>query len=133
MVEPQTVSQTLARLEKEGYTEDFKATTSGLQASPKNVVIAPENLNVDKIYRFEGETNVDDEEIIFALSCPQHNIKGIFLVAFGPKMDPLDEDMVHRLQKSHRQIDTMNLKVLSGNKTTWHFLIFDNGHYGILA
>lgn len=97
MVEPQTVSQVLERLEREGYTEDFKAHRKGMRVIPSNIEIDPEVLYVDKIYRFEGETDLDDEEIVFALRCPVHNIKGTYLVAFGPMMDPLDSDIVQRL------------------------------------
>lgn len=102
MVEPQTLSQVLARLEKEGYTQDFKAGPLVMRAFPKGIEIDADSLTVDKIYRFEGETNLDDEEIIFALSCPKLGIKGTFIIAFGPKMDPIDADMVQRLQKKYR-------------------------------
>jgi len=103
MVEPQTVSQLLERLAREGYTEDFKAYKDNMRTIPKNVVISPEELLVDKVYRFEGETNLDDEEIIFALSCPKFDLKGTYLVAFGPMMDPHDEAIVGRLKKKMKK------------------------------
>lgn len=99
MVEPQTVSQLLERLARDGYTEDFRAHKDSMRTIPKNFIISPEELVVDKIYRFEGETDLDDEEIIFALSCPKYNLKGTYLVAFGPMMDPHDEAIVGRLKK----------------------------------
>ncbi|HXW52900.1 MAG TPA: phosphoribosylpyrophosphate synthetase [Myxococcota bacterium] len=102
MVEPQTVSEVLARLAKQGYTEDFKAHKNGLWAFPKNCELDPEQLVVDKFYRFEGETNLDDEELLFALSCPSKKIKGTYLVAFGPKMDPADAQMVQRLKHQYK-------------------------------
>lgn len=105
MVEPQTVSQILEKLEREGYTEDFKAHRNGMRVIPKNIEIDPEQLNVDKIYRFEGETDLDDEEIIFALSCPRNNIKGTYLVAFGPMMDPLDAAIVQRLENKFKKFN----------------------------
>jgi len=99
MVEPETVVQVLKRLSNEGYTEDFRSDKDGLKVLPQNLQIDPDRVIVDKIYRFEGETDLDDEEIIFALSYPQLNIKGIYLVAFGPKMDPLDATIVLRLKQ----------------------------------
>jgi hypothetical protein len=99
MVEPQSVSQVLERLAREGYTEDFKAHKDSVRTIPKNIIIDPDDLIVDKIYRFEGETNLDDEEIIFALSCPKHALKGTYLVAFGPMMDPHDTTIVSRLER----------------------------------
>jgi hypothetical protein len=99
MVEPQSVSQVLERLAREGYTEDFRAHKSSLRTIPKNIEISPEDVVVDKVYRFEGESDIDDEEIIFALSCPRLALKGTYLVAFGPMMDSFDADIVCRLQK----------------------------------
>lgn len=102
MVEPQTVSDVLSRLHKEGYTADFRANNGRFTSMPGEIDMDPDQVIVDKIYRFEGETNLEDEEIIFALSCPQHNIKGTYLVAFGAKMDPLDADIVQRLKRKFK-------------------------------
>jgi hypothetical protein len=99
MVEPNSTTQVLEKLKKEGYTEDFKAHKNGMRVMYKNIDVIPEQLVVDKIYRFEGETDLDDEEIIFALTSPKYHLKGAYLVAFGPKMDPLDADIVQRLKR----------------------------------
>jgi|SRR5579871_2193633 len=101
MMEPESVSQVLKRLTKEGYTEDFKAHKNGMWAFPKNCEVDPDQLVVDKFYRFEGETDLDDEEIIFALSCPKNKIKGTYLVAFGPKMDSADAQLVQKLKDKY--------------------------------
>lgn len=99
MVEPRTASEILDQLLREGYVDSFRTSGDLLHVIDKNFDIAPEELEVEKIYRFEGETDLDDEEIIFVLRCPKRNIKGTFLVAFGPKMDHEDSAIVHRLKK----------------------------------
>ncbi len=99
MPEVDTVSQALERLYRKGYTEDFKAFDGALRLMPANIMVDPDNLIVDEIYRFEGETNLEDEALIFALSCPHNKCKGTYLVAFGPMMDPLDNLMVARLHR----------------------------------
>lgn len=99
MSEIDTVSQTLERLYHKGYTEDFRATEGTLRLMPADIAVDPDDIVVDKIYRFEGETNLDDEAVIFALNCPQHHCKGTYLVAFGPMMDQEDSLMVQRLHK----------------------------------
>jgi hypothetical protein len=103
MVEPQTVSQVIEQLSKEGYTQDFKAHNQNLLVIPRNIEIEPEQIIVDKIYRFEGETDLSDEAIIFALSCPQHNVKGTYLVAFGPMMDSQDAEIVQRFNDRYEK------------------------------
>lgn len=103
MVEPLTARQIIKKLESEGYTDGLRATEDGLFAMEKKLVIAPENIIVDKIFRLEGETNLDDEEIIFAVRCKKTPIKGTYHVAFGPKIDGLDADMVLRLKNLRAQ------------------------------
>ena len=103
MVEPETLSQVLARLDKAGYTDDLRADQTGkLRVFPRDAAISPEDLVVDAIYRFEGETNLDDEEVIFAVCCPNLGIKGTYIIAFGPQMDHVDASIVQRLKKKYR-------------------------------
>lgn len=98
-MEPLTSSQILEKLEARGYELTFRAHEHGLIEPGQELIFIPEELRVDAIYRFEGESNVDDEEIIFALSSKKHDVKGIFHVAYGAHMDPADSDVVLRLQK----------------------------------
>lgn len=97
MKEAQTISQVLKNLYDLGYVLDFKAEKSGLRACEKNIILSPDNLIVDQIHRFEGETDLDEEAIIFAIRDPKNNLMGTYLVAFGSKMDPLDQAIVHRI------------------------------------
>lgn len=99
MVEPRTASQVLAHLAKEGYKEDFRAHKTKISICYKDIELDPASLIVDKIYRFEGESNIGDEEIIFALRCPNTSIKGTYHVAFGPEMDPKDVKIVQKLRR----------------------------------
>lgn len=103
MVEPLGIAQALEKLAKKGYTGDFRSSKKGLWLFPSDIEIDPEDLIIDEIYRFEGETNLDDEAIIFALSYPQKNLKGTFLIAFGPMMDPHDAAIVQKLNEIHRK------------------------------
>ena len=106
MVEPQTVSELLSRLEQQGYTKDFRAKGEELCILPDNIRIDPAKLMVDAIHRFEGDTDLNDEEMVFALSCPQLGIKGTYVVAFGSMMDPADARIVQRLKKQGQKKTT---------------------------
>lgn len=97
----ETISQTLNRLFNKGYDLSFRTRKDGsFLLMPSGIKVAPEALVVDYIYRFEGETDLNDAAIIFAISWPEKNAKGTYLVAFGPMMDPVDTEMVQLLQKS---------------------------------
>lgn len=104
MVEPQTLSQVLTRLTNQGYTDNLKAEADGsMRVFPHDMTIEPEDLVVDDIFRFEGETNLDDEEVLFVVSNSKLGVKGTYVTAFGPKMDPIDADIVLRLQKKYQR------------------------------
>jgi len=93
----ENLSHTVDRLTAAGYTENFKAEENGLRATNTGELYSPDSLVVDEFMRFEGETNPDDEAIVFALRCPKSGVKGTYTVAYGKDMDTLDIDMVHKL------------------------------------
>jgi hypothetical protein len=93
----ETVSDAINRLCQAGYTDDYRAEPNGLRAVNAGCVHAPEALTVDHVMRFEGPTDPDEEAIVFALGCRPHGIKGTYATSYGPKMSPLDAEMVPRL------------------------------------
>lgn len=96
MLEPDNIVKLLNFLHQQGYIETFRADNNYLQSSSiKN--IAPEDLLIDQIHRFEGISDIDEEVMIFALSSHKYHLKGLYIVVFGPFMDAIDCDMVHRL------------------------------------
>ena len=42
-----------------------------------------EKFKIDETYRFEGDSNPSDEDIVYAISSLDGKIKGIFTGAFG--------------------------------------------------
>ncbi len=106
MPEADTMSAALSRLYQKGYVEDFKAQNGGLRIMSANILVDPEDVIVDAIYRFEGDTNLEDEALIFALHYPPANCKGTYVVAFGPMMDPLDNKIVQHLHRKKKNPDT---------------------------
>jgi hypothetical protein len=54
-------------------------------------------MRVAAVLRFEGETDPDDEAIVFALECKEHGVKGTYTVAYGSNTPPADIDLVRRL------------------------------------
>lgn len=97
MFDLDTILGMLNQLHSEGYTEDFRVRDGMFHLMPSSLVVDVRSVVVDDIKRFEGETNLDDEAVIFCLSVPGKNLKGTYVVAFGPMMDHQDSLMVERL------------------------------------
>ncbi len=83
-----TLSQVLAEQRKAGYTREFVAVSEGLKDLETGRIYPPEALKVAAVYRFEGQTDVSDEEALYLLEGPD-GVKGWITDAFGPYADPL--------------------------------------------
>jgi hypothetical protein len=84
---PDTVTEALDILARDGYTESFTIVGGRVECvcgddHPADGAI------VERIYRFEGISDPDDEEIVFGLLCPRCGVRGALVSAFGPNADP---------------------------------------------
>jgi len=93
-----TLSETVKNLKKLGYTFDFNIRKDCLICHDTNMVLSPEEFQIDKVYRFEGESNPDDEAIVYAISSPKFKIKGILINGYGPSADEASAKMVEKLR-----------------------------------
>jgi hypothetical protein len=57
----------LNRIVGDGYTDDFKPTVKGLQSSTTNKVYKPQEVKVVSFFRFEGNSNPDDNAIMYII------------------------------------------------------------------
>lgn len=92
-----TLSETMARLKAEGYTEDFNLGFDCVHCREKQLEILPEDFHVDKFYRFEGESNPDDSAILYAISSGKHGVKGVLVNGYGIYSDSLADEMIAKL------------------------------------
>ena len=91
-----TLSATLNKLKEEGYTEDFNLQPDCLECGGKK--IKPGEFVIDKVFRFEGESDPSDESVIYAISSNDHNIKGTLVNGYGIYSDPVTDEMLKALQ-----------------------------------
>lgn len=98
----ETMTEALRRMSAAGYETQFRADGDRLRDSSGRLH-APEELEVDEVARFEGESNPADESAVFALRARALGIKGTYVVAFGPNMDLSDARIVPRLGATDRR------------------------------
>ena len=97
----ETLSEAMTRLEHAGYTESVAAHDDGkLHCSGCHSTCEPEHVTIDDVVRFEGDSNPDDEAVLFALDCGRH--KSLYSVAFGPDTPPNDVVAVRALGRRAR-------------------------------
>lgn len=95
----ETLSQAMTRLRAAGYVKDFSATPDGdLFCRSCGVGHAPECIEIRETVRFEGDSNPDDQAILFALSYAD-GCHGQYCAAFGPGTPPADVMVLQRLDR----------------------------------
>lgn len=75
-----------ARLESEGFTEDFRVVDGRLSTYDGGKSYGIEEVRIVNFYRFEGETDPDDMSILYAIEC-NDGTKGTISNSYGPKAD----------------------------------------------
>lgn len=96
-----TLSQTIEGLRKEGYTMDFNINEECLACNKTKTVLSPDEFEIDAVYRFEGESNPEDEAVVYAISSPKYGVKGTVVNAYGPYADEGPNALVQKLYQKH--------------------------------
>jgi hypothetical protein len=95
-----TLSETIAALQAEGYTGNWYATSDGLlRCSESGLDADPATVTIDRTMRFEGQSDPDDEVILFALSEPG-GCKGVYSAPYGAVTPPEDAAVITTLKRN---------------------------------
>ena len=87
MYSPDTVTEALVYLRGEGYTVEFSLADGHLTCDSTMHCPVTE-ANVDRLFRFEGDSDPGDEMVVFALRDPATGVKGTLASGFGSAADP---------------------------------------------
>ena len=86
-------------------TSDFYALDGKVGCPDCDQVVDPATLVVDELVRLEGDSDPDEELIVYALSAGPCGRKGTFTIAFGPSVTPDDQAIAAILRdRPHRQV-----------------------------
>ena len=72
----------LNRMINEGYKEDFQITDNGLQSLQNSGCYKPEEIRIVNFYRFEGESDPDDNAILYIIETSD-GTRGTIVDAYG--------------------------------------------------
>ncbi|HLU86685.1 MAG TPA: hypothetical protein VKZ44_02950 [Taishania sp.] len=84
-------------LRARGYTRDYNLIEDKLADSLDGSCIEIANLVIDKIYRFTGLNDLDDETILYAISNLDDDTKGIFVNGYGTYSDPKAYEVIKQI------------------------------------
>lgn len=92
-----TLTDKLNELRKEGYVEDFNLQQNSLECGKDQIKISPDDFKVDRIFRFEGDSNPSDSSILYAISSERNQVKGVLVNAYGIYSESLTDELVKKL------------------------------------
>ena len=92
-----TVVDAINDLKKRGYTIDFNIAFDKLICSEKKHILDPSDFEITETYRFEGNTDPGDEDVVYAVEAKEGKLKGIITSAFGMYAETASTDMLKKL------------------------------------
>lgn len=93
-----TLLDLLAKLESQGYTEQFAVTQDGkIRCGGCDVELEAEQLQADVFLRAEGASDPDDMVAVAGLTCPGCDKKGTIVLKYGPEASPEDSHVLSAL------------------------------------
>lgn len=104
-----TLSETINGLIKLGYTHDFNIKSECIVCHQTNIILSPDDFQIDKVYRFEGASDPDYQSILYAISSIKYDVKGTLVNGYGISSDEASSKLVEKL-KPNKALNTMENK-----------------------
>ncbi len=101
-----TVTEALKDLKFRGFTIDFNIAFDKIICSNNKVYLNPNEFEITEVYRFEGETDPGDENVVYAIeskdarpdgSFGRGTIKGTMSSAYGMYAESIATEMILKL------------------------------------
>lgn len=92
-----TLSEITNKLTEEGYELDFNVTENTTDGPGKYLQAHPDEFVIDKIYRFEGFSDPEDEAVVYAISSTVKEMKGVLINGYGAYADEKTNNLVKQL------------------------------------
>lgn len=95
-----TVVEAINALKLRGYTIDFNLDNDKIICTDKIHCLGVDDFEITETYRFEGDSNPSDEDVVYAIESKDKKVKGILSSAFGLYADTISTDLMLKLAKA---------------------------------
>jgi hypothetical protein len=96
-----TLIEAINGLKAKGYTEDFNLRENHIDCHDGQYQLSPDEFKVDAVFRFEDNTDPDDQSVVYAISSEKHKLKGLLVNSYGIYSDAAANELIKKLQISH--------------------------------
>lgn len=94
--EMSTVTEIIQRLRDRHYIHDFEVSQGRVVSKETNEDFHPQDLLIERVYRFEGDSNPDDMSVIYGVTAPSGTM-GIIMDAYGTYADPAISKVIKQI------------------------------------
>ncbi|WP_205313950.1 phosphoribosylpyrophosphate synthetase [Pedobacter nanyangensis] len=92
-----TLSEVMEVLRERGYVEDFNLLEEHISYRDGGEKVNLSDIVIDKIYRFTGQNDPDDEAILYAMRNIKDGAKGVFVNGFGIYTDDRADEVIAKI------------------------------------
>jgi len=92
-----TVTEALKDLKQRGFATDFNIAFDKIMCSENKICLNPGEFEIVEIYRFEGDTDPGDENVVYAIESKDGTIKGSMSSAYGTYAETFSNEMIQKL------------------------------------
>lgn len=93
-----TLIDGINELKKQGYIEDFNLKQNCIECRNGQYKFFHNEFEIDKFFRFEGDSSPDDSSILYAISSDKYNLKGILVNSYGIYSEDITDEMLEKLK-----------------------------------
>jgi hypothetical protein len=92
-----TVTEALKDLKLRGFTIDFNIAFDKITCTDNKVCLNPNQFEIVEVYRFEGDTDPGDENVVYAIESKDGTAKGSMSSAYGMYAESISNEMIQKL------------------------------------
>ncbi len=96
-----TIVDGINGLKQRGYNIDFNIAFDKLICTDNIHVLNPDDFEITEMYRFEGNSDPSDEDILYAIESKDGKLKGLITSAYGMYADAASTEMLKKLSMHH--------------------------------
>ncbi|MFN8248635.1 MAG: phosphoribosylpyrophosphate synthetase [Ferruginibacter sp.] len=96
-----TVTAAVNGLKERGYSIDFNIAFDKIICSENKHQLSPDDFEITEVYRFEGDTDPGDENVVYGISSKDGRLKGILTSAYGMYAEDTSAEMIQKLTVHH--------------------------------
>ncbi len=92
-----TMVEAINWLQTNGYSRDFNLKQDCILCGDESRKLYADDFLVDYVFRFEGETDPGDENIVYGIRSSDSLFRGVLVSAFGVYADELPPELSRKL------------------------------------